>query len=255
MRAPLAKTLIGAASTMLAVALLAGCTSTSSSPPTASASPSPTPTATSTAAAKPVKSDDVLFTISANVRGKDGSTIAIRMTTHKPIPYSDSDVEPLQKEFLAACGAGVGGQPVTPETLAMYGSILMSIDLESSVKGKPFVYPLDTYVGQSNFGQSAKGAGITATEPTFPCHGNYTWSTSGSAHAVADFESGIPGPDPTMWRYAYYGFSVPFDSKATIEACRIELKDAATKVVSGINGWDPNAPQSGTTCGIGYSGE
>ena len=48
---------------------------------------------------------------------------------------------------------------------------------------------------------------------------------------------------------------MPFDSNATIEACKIDLTAAATAVVSGIDGWDPNAPQSGTTCGIGYAGE
>ena len=251
MSASLARISLGAAGLLLA-SLLAGCGPTPSATPTARSTPVPSPTAS---AAGPVKPDDVLFTVSANVRAKDGSTIAIKLTAHKPLPYSNSDVKDLQKEFIDACGAGVGGQPVTAETLAAYGSILMSIDLASSVKDKPFVYPLDTYVGRSNFGQSAKGPGITATEPTFPCYGNYTWNTSGSAHAVADFESGIPGPDLTLWRYAFYGFSVPFDSNATIEACKIDLTAAATAVVSGIDGWDPNAPQSGTTCGIGYAGE
>jgi hypothetical protein len=198
----------------------------------------------------------VLFTISANVRGRDGSTIAIKMTAHNPLPYSNADSANLQREFLDACGPSVQGQPVTPATLAANGSILMSLDLASSVKGKPFVYPLDTALGKTNFfGQSAKGDGIQPSDPTTPCDSGYTWSTSGSVHAVADFESGIPGPDLTQWRYGFYGFSVPFDSNATIEACSITLTDAATTVVKGDASWDPNATRSGISCGIGYVGE
>jgi hypothetical protein len=254
-RASPARISIAVTGTLLAALLLAGCGSTPSTPK-ASGSASPSPSASPSASAGPAGPSDVLFTISANVRAKDGSTIAIKMTAHKPLPYSNSDSADLQKEFLETCGAAVGGQPVTAETLAANGSILMSIDLASSVKGKPFVYPLDTSLGKTNFfGQSAKGQGIKPTDPAAPCDSGYGWSTSGSAHAIADFESGIPGPDLTQWRYGFYGFSVPFDSNATIEACTIDLTDAATAVVTGDDSWNPNSARNGISCAIGYVGE
>ncbi|MET4781206.1 hypothetical protein [Glaciihabitans sp. UYNi722] len=256
MRALLARTSIGVAGALLASLLLAGCSPTPSAAPTTSDSAQPSPSTSPSASATPAASADLMFTISANVRGKDGSTIGITMTAHKPLPYSSSDVGALQKEFLATCGPGVQGTPVTADTLAANGSILMSIDLASSVKNKPFVYPLDVFAGKTNFyGQSVKGTGIKPVDPSAPCDNGYTWSTAGPAHAVADFESGIPGPTLTQWRYGFFGFSVPFDSKATIEACTIKLEDAAATVVTGDGGWDPNAARNGISCGIGYVGE
>ena len=211
----------------------------------------PTPTATATAAPA-----DVLFTIAANVRAKDGSTIGILMTVHKPVPYSDAAAKPLENAFIQQCGAGVGGQPVTVDTLSSNGSILVPIDLAASQSGKTYVSPVQLALGSPYFGQSASGKGITPTDATQPCYGGYNWSTSGNGTAVADFESGIPGPDLKLWRYAYYGFGVSYDSNATIEACKVTLTDLATAdEVASVTGWDPTAPQSGTACGIGYTGE
>jgi hypothetical protein len=235
---------------------MAGCSSTSTETtkaPTKSAAPVVTPSASATAEPK-----DVLFTITANVRGKDGSTIGIQLTAHEPIVSTESSAKTLQTEFLGECGGGVGGIPVTADTLATNGSILMGIDLAASVSGKPFAYPLDLAVGSQNFAQAAKGTGITEGDASSPCYGvpSHRWSTAGPAHAVADFESGSPGPDTESWRYGQYGFSVPFDSNTTIEACKVTLTTLATDAgVTEIDGWDPTTAATGTTCLIGHVGE
>ena len=251
MRASLTRTSLAVGSILLAV-LLTGCGGSSTITPGPSAgTPTPTlqPSASASAAPK-----DVLFTIAANVRGKDGSTIAILLTAHKPLTYSDRDAKPLVNEFVAACGAGLGGRPLTADTLAANGSILLSIDLTSSVNGKPFIYPLDVTFGSPYYGQSARGKGITPADPTQPCYRGYKWRTSGSGHAVADFESGNPGPDVTLWRSALYGFSVPFDSGATIEACKVTLTDLAKAGdLASTPGWDPTVAGTGISCEIGQA--
>ncbi|MBK4348290.1 hypothetical protein [Lacisediminihabitans changchengi] len=238
-----------------ALLLLSGCSSSG----TAKASgPAPSQTTTAAPSASPTAAapKDVLFTIAANVRGKDGATIGIQMTVHKAVAYNESAVKPLETEFIKSCGAGVGGNPVTTDTLEQNGSVLVPIDIASSVTGKPFVSPVQLALGSPYFGQAASGKGITPTDSTQPCYGGYNWATAGTAHAVADFESGSPAPDPKLWRYAFYGFGVAYESDATIEACKITLTDLATSEdVASVDGWDPKAPQSGTSCGIGYTGE
>ncbi|HAM26600.1 MAG TPA: hypothetical protein DCP11_07790 [Microbacteriaceae bacterium] len=252
MRAFHATASITVGAVLLAV-LLSGCGSAAKpAGPAASASPTPNAIPSPSASAAP---KDVLFTVAANVRGKDGSTIAILMTARKPVPYSSSAAKPIEKQFIETCGAGVGGNPVTADTLAANGSILMPIDIASSTTGKVFVFPIDLSLGSPYFGQSATGKGVAPSDSSQPCYGGYKWSSSGAVHAVADFESGNPGPDVTLWRYAFYGFSVPFDSNATIEACAVTITDLAKPTVDGTDGWDPNAPASGTSCGIGYAGE
>ncbi len=253
MRKTLATTALatGAAALLL---LLSGCSTSGTS---ANGAPTPKPT-TSTAptSSTPTPAPDVLFTIAANVRAKDGSTIGILMTVHKPVPYSDAAAKPLENAFIQQCGAGVGGQPVTTDSLASNGSTLVPIDLAATQTGKTYVAPVQLALGSPYFGQSATGKGISPTDSTQPCYGGYNWSISGNASAVADFESGIPGPDLKLWRYAYYGFGVAYDSNATIEACKVTLTSLATADdVASVTGWDPTAPQSGTACGIGYTGE
>jgi hypothetical protein len=248
-----AKSIIGVVTGTLFVGLLAGCSGSSTTAgPTASPSSSPSPTATSSA---PPPTKDLLFTISANVRDKTGNTIAVEMRARKALPYIDSSAKPLVSEFVSKCGAGVGPTPVTAETLAANGSILMPIDLVSSVTGKAFAYPIEVTFGNQYSGQSAVGKGIAPTDPTLPCTSGYTWSTSGSVRAIADFESGIPGPDLTKWKNALFGFSVPPESNSTIEACKVTLTDAAKTTVAGVPGWDPSQSATGYTCTIGYVGE
>ncbi len=248
-----ATSIIGALTGTLFVGILAGCSGSSTTAvPTASPSTSPSPSATPSA---PPAAKDLLFTISANVRDKTGNTIAIELRARQPLPYSDRSAKPLVSEFVNACGSGVGVTPVTAETLAANGSILMPIDLVSSVTGKTFRDPIDVTFGNQYSGQSAIGVGIAPIDPTLTCTSGYAWSTSGSVRAIADFESGIPGPDRTKWKNALFGFSVPPDSKSTIEACRVTLTEAAKTAVAGVPGWDPSQSATGYTCTIGYVGE
>jgi hypothetical protein len=242
----------GAAALLL---LLSACSTGGTTGNNNGGTPKPT-TSSAPTSATPTPPADVLFTVAANVRAKDGSTIGILMTVHKPVPYSDAAAKPLENTFIKQCGAGVGGQPVTVDTLSTNGSTLVPIDLAATESGKTYVAPVQLALGSPYFGQSASGKGISPTDPTQPCYGGYNWSISGNASAVADFESGIPGPDLKLWRYAYYGFGVAYDSNATVEACKITLTGLATADdVASVTGWDPTAPQSGTSCGIGYTGE
>ncbi|MCU1514232.1 MAG: hypothetical protein JWO10_1322 [Microbacteriaceae bacterium] len=238
---------------MVLVSTLVACASGTAAPGSgATTTPVPTPTATATQAS----TADVLFTITANVRSKDGTTIGIQLTAHEPIAYSKAESKPLITDFVKACGAGLAGTPVTADTLSANGAILMQIDLASSVHDQPFAYPLDLFLGSPYFGQAVTGKGISPLDTANNCFGGYSWDSAGSAIVVADFESGNPGPDLGSWRYASYGFSVPFDSGTTIEACKVTLTDKATAAnVSTVDGWDPSQAASGTSCVIGYAGE
>ncbi len=242
------------AAVVVGVAMLAGCTSQGGQPQGET-----TPKPTRSASAKPTSTPqavDVLFTIGANVRGKDGSTISIRMTVHKPVPYNEAAAKPLEATFIAQCGAGVGGTPITTASLQANGAILLPVSLASSTTGKPFVSAMQVAVGSANFAQSATGKGLAPVDSSQPCYGGYTWSSSGSATAIADFESGTPAPDTGLWRYGYYGFGITDGSSATIEACTVTLTPLATQSdVASVNGWNPDAAQSGKICGIGYTGE
>jgi hypothetical protein len=253
LRTSLASAAIAVPSLALAL-ILTGCAGPATAPNNAKAAPlvsaSPAPSATASTAPK-----DVLFTISANVRDKTGSTIAIQLTAHTPLPYSNSGANPLISEFVRTCGAGIGGTPISAESLAANGSILLPMDLASSATGKTFVYPVSLNLGSSYFGQSAIGKGIAPADPARPCYNGYTWSKSGTGHAIADFETSIPGPDLTIWKYAYYGFTLSPDSNATIEACSVTLSPLAAKTVLGVAGWDPAQAGSGIACGVGYLGE
>jgi hypothetical protein len=248
-----ARTITGAVTASLIMAVLAGC---SSSPPDAdpSAAPSatPTPSASSSGAPNP---KEVLFTISAKVRDKTGNTIAIELIAHTPLPYSDRDAKPLVTEFVSACSTGAGAAPVTAETLAAQGSILLPMDLASSTTGKQFAHPITVTLGNVYYGQSVTGKGIAATDPAYPCSSGFVWTTSGSGRAIADFQSGNPGPDLSLWKNALYGFSVPTDSQTTIEACKVTLSTAAKTTVADMPGWDPSQAAMGYACTIGYIGE
>jgi hypothetical protein len=248
-----AKSILGAVTGTILVALLTGCSgSSTNAAPSAPPTTAPSKSASASAAPKP---KDVLFTISAKVRDKTGNTIAIELTAHKPLPYSDSAAKSLVSEFVSACGTGNGTTPITAATLAANGSILLPMDLASSTTGKAFKYPVDVTLGNVYFGQSLTGKGIAPTDPARPCSSGFTWTTSGSGRAIADFESGNPGPDLSSWKYALYGFSVPVDSKSTIEACTVTLTDAAKTTIADVAGWDPSQSATGYSCTIGYVGE
>ena len=243
--------LVGAVAAAL---LLAGCSSsgTAGTPATTKPSSVATPSASSSASTA-----DVLFTITANVRAADGSTIGITMTAHKPVPYSDSAFKPYETTFLGACGDGKGGTAPRDSTyLSQNGSILVPIDITASIQGKTYVAPVGITLGSPYFGSAVTGKNVLPTDSTAPCYNGYQWVTSGTLHALADFESGQPGPDLKLWRYGLYGFGLADGSNATIEACKVTLTDLGkADDAAAVTGWDTSAPQSGLSCIIGYSGE
>jgi hypothetical protein len=248
-------TIAGLAGVILIASVLAGCTGTgtpgaSTAKPSGTLAPTASPTASATAS-------DVLFTIAANVRSAEGSTIGILFTAHKPIPYSNAAVKPYETTFLNQCGDGKGGTaPRDSAFMSANGAMMVPIDIQATTPGKTFVSPVGITMGSLYFGSAITGKTVTPTDPTAPCYGGYEWITSGNLKAIADFESGTPGPDLQLWRYGLYGFGVADGSNATIEACKITLTDLAkTDDVAAVTGWDASAPQSGLSCVIGYTGE
>ena len=237
-----------------AVLLLSGCSRATATAP--SSTPAPSISAATPTSAQTTK--DALFTIAANVRSTDGSTIALLMTAHTPVAATTPGAKAIQKQFLSACGNGAGGSSLTAATLAENGSVLMSIDLASSTRDKKFAYPLDLALGSPNFAQEAHGVGIVKGDAASPCYGvpSYRWTTSGTANAIADFESGTTTPDAAAWRFGQYGFSVPVSSNTTIEACTVTLSPLALAAdLDAVDGWDPSAAATGSSCLIGHGGE
>lgn len=250
MTTSLAKVSLFAGGVAVAI-LLAGCGAASA--PKATHTQTTTPSATASATPK---ASDVLFTVAANVRAVDGSTIGILLTAHTPLPYSNPAVKPYESSYLTACGDGKGGIPRDSAFLATNGSIMLPVDIAASAGGKTFVSPVGITLGSPYFGATATGKTLVPTDAGSPCYSGYQWVTSGPVRAVADFESGIPGPDLKLWRYGLYGFGVAAGSNATIEACKITVTPlGVADDVASVAGWDTTAPQSGLACVIGYSGE
>ena len=238
---------------ILSAVLLSGCATGAQTPakPTASASATASPHAPSAAPEKP---SDVVFTINATARATDGSRVGMTLTAHRPVSYSDPEVADLTTEFLDKCPTDVSGVQLTKERLAATGSALMPITLSSNRPGQTFVAPVQLFLGGPYTTQTVFGSGIVP--PAEGCTGVYTWMESGDAHALVDFQTNESVPDVTMWRYAHYGFVVTPESGATIESCTVTITPlGATADLSKIDGWDPSMAATGTSCGIGYSGE
>lgn len=255
MRAQLVKASIGFLAAACVVVLLGGCAASAPQkrePTPAAASHAPTPSSTPT----PAPPADLLFTISAKVRSVSGTTIGIQLNAHSAVAASDDRKGgTLVREFLEQCGQGVGGTPITHDTLLANGSTLARLDLSSTSNDQTFVSPLDLYLGSSFNATAATGAGIIAPPSTDGCIGTYSWSKSGTAHGIAEFDSDTSTPDLSKWRYGLYGFAVQPDSNATIESCSITLTDLAMKAgIKDVPGW-VTSDTSGTTCATGYVGE
>jgi hypothetical protein len=251
-RTTLSKTTLAAGAVAVAI-LLAGCGAQGHATGASTGTPAPTSPATPSPTAAP---NDVLFTIAANVRDATGATIGILMTAHKPVPYSSTGVTSYESQFLDQCGDGKGGIPRDASFLSTNGSTMVPIDITATIPNKTFVAPVGLTLGSPYFGAAITGKNIVPTDTTAPCYSGYEWVTSGTAHAVADFESGTPSPDLKLWRFGLYGFDVAQGANATIEACTVTIT-ALGKAddVASVQGWDASAPQSGLSCVIGYSGE
>jgi hypothetical protein len=243
-----------AACAILCVMLLAGCATPAPATPKAS---TPTPVTASPSAppsAAPQEPSDVLFTINATARATDGSRVGVTLTAHNPVAYDDPTAGDLSSELLDGCPTDASGRALTEKSLADTGSALMSLTLTSNRPGQTFVAPIQLFLGGPYTTQTVSGTGIVP--PAEGCTGIYTWMKSGDAQALVGFQTNEPAPDVTMWRYAHYGFVVAPESGATIESCNVTMTPLGEQAqVSEIAGWDPSTAATGTSCGIGYSGE
>ena len=240
-------------------ALLSGCSSAPAptvSPTSSAAGPSATPTPSATTETLPT-----LFTISARVRSVDGMSLDISLAGHPPIASTDDDAGDLVDDFVAECenlnGVSVTDNttPVSPESLEQFGSSLMRLDFTSTPEGPAYAAPIDLALGSLYFAEIVTGETVQAVEPTPTCTGRYQVTGSAPAVGIANFESGIERPDMNQWVYGHYGFTVPFESGATIEACQVEISPAAMKAIGETPGWEPGSDSTGISCGIGYRGE
>ena len=244
----------------VALLTLAGCTSA----PAAEPEPTPEPTLEPSQKPEPEKapeSDDVLFTVSAKVRAIDGTTLGISLTGRTPIAATEESAATLVESFVEQCIALDGRSvsdasiPISQESLATFGSSLLRIDLASSPEGETFVAPIDLLLGSPYYAKVASGDKVQAIDTTSTCTGRYQMTGSGSGTAITNYESGAMLPDLGQWAYGHYGFTVPFESGATIEACRVVVTELATPIVEDVPGWDPGSDATGISCGIGYRGE
>ncbi len=242
------------------MSVLSGCAATAepeaAAPPPSSA-PSPTPSAT--ASAEPPT--EPLFVISARVRAIDNTSIDISLSAMPALASTDRDARALATEFVDACselgGTSVSSAdtPVSLDSLEKFGSSLVRFDFASSPEDKTFYAPVDLSLGSVYYPEVASGDNITEVEQSTTCTGRYQVTGSGPATAIANFETGTATPDTEQWRYGHYGFSVPFESGASIEACSVELSPDALMTVTDIPGWEPGSDSTGISCGTGYRGE
>lgn len=239
---------------ILCAVLLAGCATPAPTAPKPS-TPAPVTASPQAPSASPEEEpSDVLFTINATARATDGSRVGVTLTAHNPVAYDDPKAEDLSSELLDGCPTDASGRPLTEKTLAATGSALMPLTLSSNRPGQTFVAPIQLFLGGPYTTQTVSGTGIVP--PSEGCTGIYTWMKSGDAQALIGFQTNESTADVTMWRYAHYGFVVTPESGATIESCTVTMTPLGEQAgVSDIAGWDPSTAATGTSCGIGYSGE
>lgn len=219
------------------------------------------PQASPSGAPVEAEADDVLFTILAKVRATDGTTMDISLIGHRPLPASDQKGVLLAETFIDECTALDGysvsdaATPVSFQSLIDFGASLMRIDYATTPAGHTLFSPVDLELGSPYYAEVVSGDGVVPLSANRTCTGGYQLSASGSGFAVSNFESGSAIVDPDQWAFGHYGFSVPFESGASIESCRVDVSDLAKKTVADVPGWEPGSDATGISCGTGYRGE
>lgn len=241
--------------TAVVVAGLAGCAA-EAAPPSETTAPVEEPSTAPTEEPSPEPTDDILFTVTANVRAADGRTIGISMAGHAPIASTDSDATEIREKLLEVCGGSTVNQPITEESLAENGSTLMRISIDSTASDLTFETPVELVFGSPYFAQAATGQGISPVADGVTCHTGFAWAKSGTVLGVASFLNPDGQPDFGQWKTGMYGFFVKQSSGATIEACKATITDVGMKEnVINLPGWNPNTAGDGISCKIGYAGE
>lgn len=234
---------------------LAGC-SPEAAPPTDLGTPTAEPSAPPTEAPSEDSTDDVLFTVNANVRAADGRTIGISMTAHAPLASTDPEAADLRDQLIEVCGAGSGTQPITEQYLRENGSTLVRVAIASNAPDLTFETPIEIIFGSPYYAQAAIGQGVSPAADGVPCFNAFEWAKSGTVVGIGDFENPGASPDLNQWTTGRYGFFVKPSSGATIEACRVNITDLGKKSpITNLTGWDPSNAGDGISCKIGYTGE
>lgn len=239
----------------VAAAGLTGCSAEGTPPPETTA-PVEEPTTAPTEEPSPEPIDDILFSISANIRAADGRTIGISMDAHTPLASTDGDATEMRNEFLDMCRDSSVNQQVTEEYLVENGGTLMKISIDSSAPDLTFETPIELIFGSPYFAQAAVGQGVSPLADGVTCYNGFAWAKSGTVLGVASFLNPDGAPDFGQWKTGTYGFFVKQSSGATIEACRATITDLGMKEnVTDLPGWDPASAGDGISCMIGYAGE
>lgn len=256
------RTLATALVSLFTATMLIGCAPEPAPEPTPEpvvVEPAPQPTVEETE--EPDAADDTLFTVSATVRAIDGTSMSIALVGHSALAARDEAAADLVDDFVKHCEAMNGRSvsdvmtPISAESLEKYGSSLLLLEYSSTPDGHTFLAPVDLALGSPYYAEVAFGDALIALAPNDTCTGGYQLTGAGSGSAIANYESGSERADLGQWRYGHYGFSVPFESGATIEACRVVVSELAAQAVADVPGWEPGSDTTGISCGIGYRGE
>ena len=250
---------IVAALSLVAAALLAGCSSTPAPEPSADSMSSAAPSAEQSL--PPAEPDTELFRVEAKARAVDGTTMDIALIGHQPVPATDADAEELAEDFLSACEESGGlsvtqaGAVVTERSLAQFGSSLMRIDYSATPDDQTLFAPIEVIVGIDNLARIGTGDALQLLQETDTCLNRYLLVESGAGAFIANFETGSADPDPTQWTFGSYGFTVPVDSGATLESCAVTISDLGASELAGVPGWPSGEVGTGISCGTGFTGE
>ena len=234
---------------LAAVLLLAGCTAAAPTPVETMAIPIPT--------AEVDFGDDTLFVITATTTAADGSPVELTMTGYASQPV---DARPdLKRAYVEQCTALGGGVVLERDgglddaSLAAVGSTLMVIETQSSPAATALQGGIELLLGKPFYTVVATGDGLTNPYAS-GCFGGYQIDSTGSVTSITNYETGSPEPDLAQWRSGRYGFSVAFDSPATLSNCVVTLSQLA--IDSGVNDIDGWFADGGTEfeCAVGYRG-
>ena len=246
-----------ALATAVAVTGLTGCaeSDTPLEDPIASTEPSVEPSTPATDEPATESTDDILFTITANVRAADGRTIGISMAAHTPVKSTDPSAAELRYKLIDVCGAGAL-QPITEDYLRDNGSTLIKVSIASTTADLAFETPIELIFGSRFYAQAAIGEGVSPVSGGPTCFNQFEWAKSGTVLGIGDFENPNGTPDLNQWKTGMYGFFVQPSSGATIEACKVVITEVGKKQnITDEPGWNPSGAGDGISCKIGYDGE
>ena len=167
--------------------------------------------------------------------------IEVTLTGHAPQDWDAPGRDDVKKAFINGCNALGGGtvsqadDPLNETTLDKYGSTLMVLELESAPAGRTLKTPFHVLFSNPFYYSVAAGDGLVNKDTDY-CYGNYQLTTSGSASAVTNYETGNPTPDLKQWTVGRYGFFA--EKGAPFGDCVVKLTPLAESLgVLDVEGW------------------